>query len=216
MFIENAIYCHAHRKNWHTDLWKPGNIISFGNEDNHFFWGLKHSVNLPVIKKLPRSFYDSNRDYLNDISRLTDKENPQNVNNQDLMYALESAIDRLSEYNEDIFSHRKLLLETIFETVRLKSYAELPSRQKCIWVCDEADLPTWSTLFQESKLLLYRVSLTGKMHRGDGSFISADLFKFEQFEELAVKYWNGEQNENPMERMPEYLFEGTITVLDVL
>lgn len=39
--------------------------------------------------------------------------------------------------------------EQIFEDVRSKSYPMLPSRQKCLWVCEEDQLPYLKTIKED-------------------------------------------------------------------
>jgi hypothetical protein len=99
--------------------------------------------------------------------------------------------------------------EEIFENVRLNNFSDLPSRQKCLWICSYEDLPYWWGKFENACKKILKISATGIIHKADGHFIVADTFSINEIEKRAFDYWSGLiQNKDEI----EYLFQGEIFV----
>jgi len=110
---------------------------------------------------------------------------------------------------------RLFVRETIFEEVREKHFASLPSRKTCIWVSEENAVSYWwKTLSSngQNNYKILKLNLSGSIHRADQQYLSWGTFSLNQLRYNAFKYWAGSDGSNPIEE--ELLFEGNIEVID--
>ena len=57
---------------------------------------------------------------------------------------------------------------------------------------------------------MYKLELTGIIHKVDQKHLSADIVPHDQLKINAFNYWTGADNTNPIEE--EYLFEGIVKI----
>ncbi|OLS16569.1 MAG: hypothetical protein HeimC3_53150 [Candidatus Heimdallarchaeota archaeon LC_3] len=99
--------------------------------------------------------------------------------------------------------------ELIFEEIRKENYSQLPSRSKCIWLIeDEKSLSYWSKLLQGE---IYKVEVTGEIHKGSDSYLQVETYSLDFFREQAHKYWKGDPLDGVKD---EIIFTGELEVIE--
>ena len=114
----------------------------------------------------------------------------------------------------DIARHFVMLTrELLMEQVRRDVNPKAPSRQRCIWLSDNADeAKFWRAKLSPNGRIL-RLNATGKIHRGDAALLLADSEPISHTLDSARSYWSGKHSEKPE---LETLFEGRAMVVQVL
>lgn len=117
----------------------------------------------------------------------------------------------------DILGHYQMFTrETIFEEVRKKYFANLPSRLSCLWVIPDNNnsIEYWKKeLCENNECRLLKLNLTGIIHKTNQSYLKLNLDPIIELREKAFKYWNGGSGAGSDE--DEYLFQGFAEVLEV-
>jgi hypothetical protein len=105
--------------------------------------------------------------------------------------------------------------ETVLEEVRKQINPDLPSRLKCLWLCDVKSLDYWMTTmrYNPNSHQVLKVSVDGNLFKCDASYIEGNPRKLNDLRNESNKYWNGEMSGN---NKVEYLLEGEATVLEEL
>ena len=116
-----------------------------------------------------------------------------------------------STVNHSAFVLRELALEEI----RLKYCPDLPSRLRCLYVCDKKeDAINWSEVLKrnnkQAKQIL-TLELNGTIFKGDGSMMFRVNKPYSEHLKTAKEYWN-----NSTGKTDEILFMGTAKVIDVI
>ncbi|MEH6990585.1 DUF2441 domain-containing protein [Cytobacillus firmus] len=111
------------------------------------------------------------------------------------------------------FEHSvKISREVIFEQVRLESFPNLPSREKCLWVIPSDDYDnysTWAKALENGEVL--KLSLNGKIHKTYDYHLKIEHDQnINTIRKNAYKYWSGEPANSPY----EILFEGEAQVVN--
>lgn len=107
--------------------------------------------------------------------------------------------------------------ENIFEEVRQKEFKNLPSRKKCIYVCEGIEeLMVWyKKLIDESKsenAIIYELKLDEeRVFKCDANILEMDILTDSQFEDKAWEYWSGKRTDNPL---IENLYTGKVQILN--
>ncbi len=106
------------------------------------------------------------------------------------------------------------LSELVLESIRIKEFKALPSRQRCLWLIKTLDEAVeWaSDTSSGNKHQIVRVRVEGKIFECDASLLNYENQSLSDMEETARLYWLGKQ---PFER-EEILFEGNAEVIEVL
>jgi hypothetical protein len=194
MYIKGEEYYHLHNKNVYSDVWAVDNSLNFSNR-------ALNSFNYYYEKYSPRI----------------------NVNGMDYppIKALEILQDglysRTPQYAEylvgkfkDIITDLGLYIrEELFEEVRENYFPGLPSRKTCIWVLEKKAIRYWSEILGKD-FELYKLELTGIMHKADQKHLSCEIISHEEWRRRAFNYWTGVDNRNPVEE--ELLFEGIVKI----
>lgn len=175
--------------------WKVGDILIAGAEDNEF-WS--------ICKDYNRTFKVDGREMT--VFEMINTVETFEVSQQNIRF-LYMVIKKISK--EYAFYVR----EQIFEAVRQESFPQLPSRQKCLWVCEEDQIPFWadSKTDKEPRCLL-TLELTGDLFCGDDYWLDADTFSSLTYTDRAHHYWNGELSDEPHK---EFLFIGEAVVKSI-
>jgi len=108
----------------------------------------------------------------------------------------------------------KWIREEIFEHNRILINPELPSRKKCLWLCDKNGLENWWNTFQSSKnkkIIELELDKKGRFHKADAEFIKSDTYSISEFNQSSIKYWKGQINTKPN---LEILYEGKFKVIN--
>lgn len=103
--------------------------------------------------------------------------------------------------------------ELIMEEVRKEIAPDAPSRQLCVWLAqDLSEAQHWATRLGNQGVI-FRVSLSGSVHRADAGFLLGDSEPINVTYDRAKKYWQGENSDTPE---METLFVGELEVLEAL
>lgn len=106
--------------------------------------------------------------------------------------------------------------ELIFEEARKEINPELPSRFKCLYVCQNInEINNWLEIFKrtdKTNIQIVKLELTGNIFCGDASLILRQNISLNKKKEQAKKYWNGIKDKS----INEYLFIGTARVIDII
>ena len=190
MKVENKIMYHISRNN----SWNDGDIINAGLDENPFWNICKNYSKMIRVNGVEMSVFEM-------IER---------VNNFDVT---QQNISFLYQVLKDISKETAFYIrEQIFEDVRNKEYSMLPSRQKCLWVCEEDQISFWKTINEGRQCSLLTLELTGELFCGDDHWLKADTFSSVEYLERAKHYWSGEMSTNPRK---EFLFYGKAIVKGV-
>ena len=103
--------------------------------------------------------------------------------------------------------------ERVFEDVRKELFPHLPSRQKCLWISEEKQLPYWRTISPELHKTILELELDGNIFCADDYWLQANTLSSIEYTERAKHYWAGEI---VSEEHLEYLFSGTAIVKDII
>lgn len=130
--------------------------------------------------------------------------------NKDRYLSIEEFEVILNTINNDAFVMRELALEE----VRKNKYPNYPSRLNCLYVTKEKeDAINWSNVLKRNKKICKQIltlELNGELFIKDGNLMKRQILSYQNHLNNAEKYWN---NENPT--IPEYLFYGEATVIDI-
>lgn len=189
MRIHEEIMYHISTRN----DWKKGDTIISGNQDNPFWnqckdidWRVNVNNRLMTICEMFESFQTF------DVTQ----------NNIDFLY----------KNLKDGFTEAALYIrEQVFEAVRLHEYPELPSRQKCLWVTQQDQVPYWRTMHNRDQVNLLTLRLNGDIFCGDDHWLKADTLSSIVYEQRARHYWAGEMHVTPRK---EFLFSGEATIIE--
>jgi len=113
-----------------------------------------------------------------------------------------------------IFQNTNLLIEVIFENIRLREYPERPSRLNCIFLCPNVDsLRNFLNVTQRRFHLLYEVELIDnnpKMFETDWKVLPRNNVNLAAVKEAAHKYWAPQNVRNDQK---EILVESDIRII---
>ncbi len=130
--------------------------------------------------------------------------------NKDMNFSIEELQLLANTVNHSAFVLRELALEEI----RLKYCPDLPSRLRCLYVCEkESDAINWSEVLKrngkQAKQIL-TLELTGTIFKGDGSMMYRVNKPYIEHLKTAKEYWSNSTN-----KQDEILFMGTAKVVGV-
>lgn len=209
--VHEKEYLHIHRIGSYDNYWFPGSNLFFKDEINHF---------LDYYNDTEYSFQNGSKgradaiELIDDTIRANKGESTRNpgleeVFSYDALKTLKYAGNIVEEYTAYI-------REQIFEEVRKESFPDYPSRYRCIWVLpdDKECLKYWydKLVYDSKKYRIFRVNLTGKIHRASEIYLRLKTYSLNEWRMLAFKYWSG-LNEGLKEE-EEILFEGLVKVLE--
>ena len=119
----------------------------------------------------------------------------------------------LANIAHEVAEHYVILTrELIMEEMRKEITSEAPSRQRCLYLCEnEVHAHYWRDRIGDGGVIC-SLKCTGILHRADARLLLADSEPLSLTRERARSYWNGEMTESP-ER--EVLFEGDAFVTAV-
>ncbi|MCK4661235.1 MAG: DUF2441 domain-containing protein [Bacteroidales bacterium] len=209
--IQNKEFYHIQKLDFINKEWNVNNHYHIGSENNNFYRKLLNSLG-------SREFYDIPKVFL--IRQLTDvlklKPNKDERDYEKLFFESEQHLFQLEAIVDDVMvsfkQYLKWIQEEIFEKVRLEKFPDLPSRQKCLWICSLDDLPKWLKIFKGSENKILKIRVTGKIHKTDGLLIDSDTYFINEFEKRAIDYWTGKiEHKDEI----EFLFHGDLEVLNV-
>ena len=211
MKVDRIELYHIHRRNFHDDSWHVGNSIDTPNaEYNYFYNGIITTYHSKVL--INGEQYDLIEYLRYKFERL--KESNQVIETMDRLRDFNGHI--LSVLNNTFYSllnSRNAFRESQFENVRQSNYSDLPSRQKCFWLCELNAVETWWNDFEDKKNnSIFKVIATGNLFKADGSHIKLDISRLTDFINLAELYWKGQSN-SPEIALPELLFEGNLKII---
>lgn len=191
MNVENKIMYHISREN----SWNIGDVLICGERENQFWSICRDYSKIVRINGVEMSIFQM-------IDQVSNFDITQN--NITFLYQILKDISKETAF---------YIREQIFEDVRSKCYPGLPSRQKCLWVCEKDQLSYWKTMNGDCQRSLLTLELNGSLFCGDDHWLTADTFSSIAYSERAKHYWAGEMSSSPHK---EFLFYGTATVKEII
>jgi len=202
-------FCHIHTlqdksriENLHTDKWKVGNTLLFGNESGEFnllfdrvsnpYLNIKRETNL--IRQLTKERLNSTSEF--------------EIKNIESKFSKESFL----------FKYFQLTSELVLEEIRLSIFPDKPSRINGIWLCEKKDLELWKskipmTLFPQK---IFLVKFTGIYHKADCRWITETAFNLENIYRQSIAYWSGNIFLEDSQPDFEYICNGEIRIIKEL
>lgn len=198
--MNEKIFYHIHKiQNANIEkLWIVGNRINIGKEYNCFF-------------KLAREFEP----------KFSEIDDVQNVpwNNVYMNYKINCQLTKENTYmlleNASciISEYQMLIREIVYENVRKKEFNNLPSRQRCIWLCKEEQLEFWKRSIG-GNFKIFKVKIEGNAFKSNNDLIVKPSESYNKIEEMAKKYWS--YNKKVENEKDEYLYIGSLEILEEL
>ncbi len=201
MEVNNKIMYHFNN-GIYSDIWQVGNDIDTTDKNfisNFYNFILNFSTSICVNN-------DDKKELL-PLEVLIDKYLKENYDKQAYIELLEIASGFLKNFE---LSKRELVLEEY----RKKYYPNLPSRKKCIWLCETKQLLYWKNKLdiESKKGSLFKVSVTGNLFKSSDQFLPNKEMSILQIYENAKKYWDPDFSVID-EKKIEYLFDGRVKIL---
>lgn len=117
--------------------------------------------------------------------------------------------------NTIALGYKNMLREMVLENVRLKYYANLPSRLSCLFISETLeDAYSWMNRLPDEgpREVLQMKLLSGYAHRTNESHLMANSPNINEWEMFARHYWDGA----PGSKLVELLFRGELAVTAVI
>lgn len=190
MEVKNKIMYHISREN----KWNIEDVIRAGTHENPFWSFCKNYTQNIMLNGQVISLFDLFKQECSlDVTK----------NNIDFLYQNLKTVSK-----ETAFCIR----EYVFEEVRKEFYSYLPSRQKCLWLCEEEQIAYWRTLRENESQYLLKLQINGEIFCGDDRWLTANTFSSVEYAKRAKQYWGGEMSDSPRK---EYLFYGKAVVKEI-
>ena len=124
----------------------------------------------------------------------------------------------LKEINEVMLNYAFCLRELAMEYCRKQYYPKLPSRLKCMFLCEDEEgarkyLSTAKIKISAAPKVI-KVKLNGKLFKTSNKFNRRDL-TFDGFVKNAHNYWAG-VDKNTNDDSVEFLFEGWAEIVEII
>jgi len=208
-------YYHIQKINGIRKEWNKGDIKE--TSDNDFFKGILKSIDRgsrPLYSEKQLIQY-ARETLSNQLTESID------FNSKDYKKLANTTTNILLKYKtlaKNLYlSHLQYLnwiREEIFEHNRMLINPELPSRKKCLWLCDKNGVENWWNTFQDSKnkkIIELELDKKGRLHIADAEFLNLDTYSISEFNQSSIKYWKGEMN---TKLDLEILYEGKFKVIN--
>ncbi|WP_144577097.1 DUF2441 domain-containing protein [Agrobacterium sp. DE0009] len=112
----------------------------------------------------------------------------------------------------DIAQHYLMLArELLYEEVRVRDHADLPSRQTCLWASDNIEEARAWAVKLGGRARIFRLRVVGLKHRADANLLLGDSEPLSATYKSAEAYWSGESSSMPLW---ETLISGAVTLVD--
>jgi hypothetical protein len=199
MYIKNQEFYHIHKclGKQYEHLWRVGSEINFTKKQiNNFNTFYDNYYPTICIDETSYSIMDA-----------------LNLIQKNKLYSSVENTKIILEKLETITKQQAIYIrESIFEEIRADHFTDLPSRKSCIWVCEEHALEYWKELLLEANCKIFKVNLTGVIHKADQKHLKADVLPCELIRKNAFNYWTGSDSKNISE--VEILFEGLVKIVE--
>ena len=196
---------HIHKPNKYDGLYEEGNIFVVGNSRNTFM----------------DEFLDRTASYLHH-SEEKDGKILDVRHNIDELLDLERIKNMTKEQQEEVFYIIKKYVinseidfrELILEEVRSRYFVNLPSRRKCIWLCDEQSLEKWIKYLEaKDDAKIFEVETKGNLFVSRDSLLPQLHYPRDVMYKMAYDYWNRSEESLKDADDKEYLFQGEVKLL---
>ncbi len=181
---------HIHKKGFYDNLWKEGNELVIGNQNNAFIALALNFKSTIVVDNIIYSFWDAYNNFLNN-------------------WDIDTKMRLLNDANNYINEYQILIRELGMEKVRKNHFEKLPSRYKCIWLCRKNQIDYWRNILNE-ETEIYEVETFNQPFKTRNSLIPSKIDSYNDILEKSFKYWGEnslEENEDD-----EYLYVGKIKI----
>lgn len=201
----DCIMFHYHTLGIFDDIWQVGNEFIVDNSFNSHYTTLINEFNTGVNCE-PDNHRQSFDKVLNYYLK---EENLKKLDWYMLRQLLLESRDIIRNVN---ICNREIALEEY----RKRHCSHLPSRFHCIWVTDDISLKFWKEQLRNSKLILFKLSLSGTLFKSSDLFIPDDYLPLEHMYKSSSRYWHPNFEEGESLEQAEYLFQGKVKILQKL
>lgn len=208
---------HVHRENKYDELFKKGNVIEFGEKDNFlrecYF---ENSGVLTTVEELEDGKQIKKYSSFPGVLKPEVFDSFSQLNQRELLEMVRDYINLTSEYNR----------EMIVENIRKQQFPERPSREKCMFLTDEANLEYWyNKLSKETsrfeflsndpiKVFEVEVDEEGKLFESSIDLLPGIYDMNLNIKNNANRYWTPTEYHLNNSFPNEYLFEGKAKILN--
>ncbi len=182
MVIKNKILYHILTNKEASQAWENDKEIGFW--ENHF--------NLFFL-----NFHRHYKTY-----KINDEELPiitaaEKFLEQPVEYQKENYLSLIDTLKKELNEYCMFVRETVCEEIRLKSFPELPSRKKCLFLCSKSNVEYWWKMLKNSRFSIHEVIASGNIHIGKDKYLKSDTVNIDTYTANAYKYWydSGEESE---------------------
>ena len=187
----SEILYHIHKKGFYDELWKEGNELEIGNQNNTFInISLNFSSSINVGNEIFSFWYVYNN-FLNN-------------------WDIDTKMRLLNDANIFINEYQILIRELGMEQVRKERFIDLPSRFKCIWFCRKDQINYWKN-FVTGDIEIFEVEVFDKAFKSRDSLIPLKMDSYNTILEKSFKYWG--KNSSEENKDDEYLYVGKMKIL---
>ena len=205
---------HVHRENKYDELFKEGNTLEFGNNDNF----------------LKESYYDISSSFTQ-VKTLEDGKNIKKYKRFDEglyfpyfeKYSRKNQIQLLEMVRDYVMLTSAFNREMMLEEVRRDKYQDKPSRFKCMFLTDEEGLNNWFEILKKSNvrffyegenpISVFEVEADGNIFVSTNKLLPSIDTKIQNMYFDAERYWNPTEYELKHSKCKEYLLEGTAKLI---
>lgn len=190
MRVQNRVMLHISREN----KWKIGDTLTSGLKENPFWLFCKNYSPIVTVNQQMMPLF-----------KMFDQFSTFDVTQGNIEFLYQN----LKSISKEVAFY---IREQVFEEVRKEHFPYLPSRQKCLWVTEEEQLPYWKTMADNEQRYLLTLELNGDLFCGDAYWLTADTFSSIEYEKRANHYWSGKLSTIELK---EYLFNGDAIIKEI-
>lgn len=191
-FILNEIFYHIHKINNKDEVWKVENELEIGKDNNKFF---EESMNFESKILMDNKKYPFKNVYEHYLSTKN----------------IQGELKLLDDANNFINEFQILIRELGMEEIRRNLFPQIPSRQKCIWLCRKEQINYWKNRIS-GKIDIFKVEIFDEPFKTRESFIPLPSDSYNEILRKSKEYWQGV--DNTLNEDDEYLYVGKLKIID--
>ena len=156
-------------------------------------------------------YHIHNTNYKDDIWKEGNELYIENENNPFWNYSLNYTISSDNDINNILKEYQMLIRELGMEEIRKKVFPQLPSRQKCIWLCRKEQIGYWNPKISD-KTEIFKVEIFDRPFKTRDSLIPLPCDSYSEILKKSKEYWLG--TDNTLNEDDEYLYVGKVKIID--
>lgn len=205
---------HVHRENKYDELFKEGNVIEFGKNNNYLKdCYYENSGLFTTVEELEDGKHIKKYSSFSGVLRPEVFDSFSKGNQRDLLEMLRDYINLTSEYNREI----------IVESIRQQQFPERPSREKCMFLTDERNLEYWYNklckdtsrfeFLSDDPIKVFEVEAEGNLFESSIDLLPGIYDMNLNIKSNANRYWIPSEYHLNNSYPNEYLLEGQAKIL---